>query len=249
MAILEIALTLLVLSLLARLLAWLIWRLMRRASARSRSKISERRSLTLQQLITSVLSGGAVLITLLLVLSMFVPASALATTLGLFSAGLGFGALPFIKDFLGGVLLLFEDQFAIGEKVEIGDRNVIGVVEQVSLRTTHIRGDAGELWIVPNGDIRTIRNFSRGSFSPANIRLTVPTSKLDTALALLLDIISQPGPDVIETPEIISEEGEIGQNTTLLIRVKARHGMAPLVRRRLLAQIQAALAEGEILAV
>lgn len=244
----QAALTLLVLSLLARLLSWVLWRLIKRAERFSARPLSERRSNTLRGLLSSTLNAFAVLVTLLMVMGMFVPASALATTLGLFSAGLGFGALPYIKDFLGGVLLLFEDQFAIGEKVEIGERNVIGVVEKVSLRTTHIRGEAGELWIVPNGDVRTVRNFSRGSFSPANIRLTVPTAKLDTTLALLADIIADPGPDVVETPEIISEEGEIGENTTLLIKIKARHGVAPLVRRSMLARLQAALAESEVIA-
>jgi small conductance mechanosensitive channel len=104
------------------------------------------------------------------------------------------------------------------------------------------------LWIVPNGDVRTIRNFTRGSFSPANIRLTVPTARLDETLALLAALIADPGPDVLEPPEIISEEGEIGETTVLMLKVKARHGSGPLVRRRLLARLQAALTEHGIIA-
>jgi small conductance mechanosensitive channel len=125
---------------------------------------------------------------------------------------------------------------------------VIGVVERVSLRTTYIRGDMGELWIVPNGDVRTIRNFTRGSFSPANIRLTMPTSRLDEVLALLQEIVADPGPDVIEPPEIISEEGAIGETTELMLRVKARHGHGPLVRQRLLARLQPVLIQHGIIA-
>jgi moderate conductance mechanosensitive channel len=179
---------------------------------------------------------------------MFVQPGSLITALGLFSAGIGFAARPYISDFLGGIVLLFEDQFALGDKVEIGDRNVIGVVERVSLRTTYIRGESGELWLVPNGDVRTIRNFTRGSFSPANIRLTVPTARLDEALAVLTELIADPGPDVIEPPEIISEEGEIGATTVLMLKVKARHGSGPLVRRQLLARLQGALTEHSIIA-
>ena len=240
-------LTFLIAALAARALAWLIWRISVSRPTRRRP-FSERRRATLRYLIGSLMSGLAVLVTMVIVLGMFVQPAALIAALGLFSAGIGFAARPYISDFLGGVVLLFEDQFALGDKVEIGDRNVIGVVERVSLRTIHIRGDSGELWIVPNGDVRTIRNFTRGSFSPANIRLTVPTARLDETLALLATLIADPGPDVIEPPEIISEEGEIGETTVLMLRVKARHGSGPLVRRQLLARLQAALTEHGIIA-
>jgi small-conductance mechanosensitive channel len=178
---------------------------------------------------------------------MFVQPSALITSIGLFSAGLGIAARPFISDFLGGIVLLFEDQFVIGDKVEIGDRQVNGVVERVSLRTTHIRGEAGELWIVPNGDVRTIRNFTRGSFSPANLRLTIPTAKFDEALEMLNALIADPGPNVIEPPEIISESGDIGPNMVLLLKVKARHGLGSQVRRELLGRLQVALTQHGII--
>jgi small conductance mechanosensitive channel len=242
------ALTFLIAALVARALAWLIWRVSVSRPSRRRRPFSERRRTTLRYLISSLMNGLAVLVTIVIVLAMFVQPGSLITALGLFSAGISFAARPFISDFLGGVVLLFEDQFALGDKVEIGDRNVIGVVERVSLRTTHIRGESGELWIVPNGDVRTIRNFTRGSFSTANIRLTVPTARLDETLALLSALIADPGPDVIEPPEIISEEGEIGETTVLMLRVKARHGSGPLVRRRLLARLQAALTEHGIIA-
>lgn len=228
--------------------AWVIWRLALAQTTIVRRDVSERRRTTLRALIRSLMNGLAVLTTIVIVLGLFVRADALVAALGLFSAGLGFGARPYISDFLGGVVLLFEDQFALGDKVEIGDRQVVGVVERVSLRTTAIRGESGELWIVPNGDVRTIRNFSRGVFSPANVLLTVPTSKFDEALALLLDIITDPGPDVLEPPEIISEDGELGAaTTTVMLRVKARYGCGPVVRRRLLARIQAILTEHDVL--
>ena len=202
----------------------------------------------MHDLIRSLMDGLAVLITILIVLGMFVQSSALITALGLLSAGIGFAARPYLSDFLGGIVLLFENQFALGDKVEIGDRNVMGVVERVSLRTTYIRGESGELWIVPNGDVRTIRNFTRGSFSPANIKLTVPTARLDETLAFLTEIIADPGADVLEPPEIISEEGAISETIVLMLKVKARHGHGPLVRQRLLERLQVLLSEHGIIA-
>jgi small conductance mechanosensitive channel len=231
----------------ARVLAWLIWWISMSRLRLGRAPLSERRRVTLRDLIRSLLDGLAVLITLLVVLSMFVEPSALITAVGLFSAGIGFAARPYISDFLGGIVLLFEDQFALGDKVEIGDRTVMGVVERVSLRTTQIRGEAGELWIVPNGDVRTIRNFTRASFSPANIKLTVPTARLDEVLGLLTTIVGDPGPGVIAPPEIISAEGAIGETTELILKVRAQYGHSPQVRQRLLEQLQALLIEHGII--
>lgn len=235
-------------ALLGRLLAWLAWQLARRRWRARRDARSAQRSLTVRQLTQSLMNALAVVLALVFMLGLATNPATLATTLGLFSAGLGFAARPFISDVMCGIQLMLQDQFAIGEKVEIGDRNVIGVVEQVSLTRTLLRGEAGELWIVPNGDVRTIRNFARGSFSPAHIRLTIPTARLDEALAILQGVIADPGPDVVEPPEVISEAGQIGATTELMLKVNARHGMAPQVRRRLLARLHEALAEHQMLA-
>jgi small-conductance mechanosensitive channel len=237
----------LVFSALGRLIAWLLWAI---AKARRRLRgepLNEPRSVTINQLTRSLMNAAAAVLAIIFMLSLITTPAVLATTLGLFSAGLGFAARPFISDVMCGIQLLFQDQFAIGEKVEIGDRNVIGVVERVSLTCTLLRGESGELWVVPNGDVRTIRNFTRGSFSPAHIRLTLPTSRLDEGLAVLQEVIANPGPDVLETPEVISEEGQIGETTALMLKVKATHGAAPQVRRRLLTQIHEALAAHQII--
>jgi hypothetical protein len=88
---------------------------------------------------------------------------------------------------------------------------------------------------------------SRASFSPDNIKLTVPTARLDEVLGLLASIIADPGPDVLAPPEIISAEGAIGQTTELIVKVKASYGDSPLVRQRLLEQLQALLIERGII--
>lgn len=242
------SLTFLAVVMVARACTWLIRRTVLSQQKLIRRNLSERRRQTLRILVGSLMNGLAVILTLVMVLAMFVQPAALFTALGLFSAGLGFGARPYVSDFLGGIVLLFEDQFALGDKVEIGDREVIGHVERVTLRTTYIRGESGELWIVPNGDVRTIRNFSRGTWSPANIKLTMPTLKLDETLGVLREVVANPGLHVLEPPEIISEDGEIGAvTTTITLKVKAKFGTAPIVRRRLLAQLQTALTEHHVL--
>lgn len=239
----------LIFVMLSRIFAFVIWTLLKGRARVRREHMGSQRNTTLKRLISSVADLCAGLMVVIFILGQYITPAAIATTLGLFSAGIGFAARPFISDILGGLVLLFEDQYSVGEKVEIGDKNVIGVVEQVSLRVTAIRGEAGELWIVPNGDVRTLRNFSRASYSPANIKMTVPTSRFEEALALLNQLCDDPGPDVIERPEIISEQGMIGEQTELMLKVKASFGSGAEVRRRLLAQIQQALLEQQIIAV
>lgn len=246
-ALLLLPLTLVFFRIFAWIVQWVLWQAVRTRARVRRERIGAGRNRTLRLLISSMANLIALLLTLIVVLLQFISAGTLATTLGLFSAGIGFAARPFISDVLGGLVLLFEDQFALGEKVEIGDRNVVGVVEEVSLRTTHVRGEAGELWIVPNGDVRTLRNFSRAIFSPANVRLTVPTSQFEQALAILQQIQAAPGQDVLEAPEIISEEGQIGETTTLMLKVKAAYSHSPAVRQRLIAEIQHAMREQGLL--
>ena len=87
--------------------------------------------------------------------------------MGLFSAGFGLGARPMVSDFLSGIGFMFEDTFDVSEKIEIPGLpggSVMGLVEAVHLRTTVIRAMSGEPYIVPNGEIRVVRNFSRGDF-------------------------------------------------------------------------------------
>jgi small conductance mechanosensitive channel len=239
---------LLAFAFLSRLLAPVIWWMFRARYRVRQAELTHQRAHTLKRLIASVADMLAFLFVLIFLLSRFIQPGTIATTIGLFSAGIGIAARPFISDLLGGLVLLFEDQYTVGEKVEIGDKNVIGVVEQVTLRVTAIRGEAGELWIVPNGDVRSLRNFSRSSFSLANIKITVPTSHLDETLAILADIAGRPDNDIIETPEVISEQGAIADRTELMLKVKAVFGHGAIVRRRLLSLIQQELFEHRILA-
>jgi moderate conductance mechanosensitive channel len=79
--------------------------------------------------------------------------------LGVAGLAVGFGAQTLIKDWLGGLFLLLEDQIRIGDAVKIGD--VSGSVEEINLRTTILRGENGAVHIIPNGSITLLTNFTR----------------------------------------------------------------------------------------
>lgn len=89
------------------------------------------------------------------------PGSIVATA-GVAGFAIGFGAQRLVRDIISGFFLLLEDQFAVGDYVAIG--NITGVVEEIGLRITRIRDDAGRLNILANGDIGTVTNFSRGRY-------------------------------------------------------------------------------------
>ena len=75
--------------------------------------------------------------------------------------GLSFGAQTLVKDYISGIFLIVEDQYGIGDEVEIG--TVRGKVEGVALRTTRVRDEAGVLWYIRNGEILNVANFSQNT--------------------------------------------------------------------------------------
>ena len=70
---------------------------------------------------------------------------------GIIGLALGFGAQSLVKDFLSGVFMIFEDQYGVGDVVDVGEAS--GTVEAVSLRVTRLRDLNGTVWYVPNGEI------------------------------------------------------------------------------------------------
>ncbi len=79
---------------------------------------------------------------------------------GVIGVALGFGSQSLVRDFLSGIFILIEDQFGVGDIVNL-DEETEGVVELVSLRTTRLRSVDGTVWHVPNGEIRRVGNMSQ----------------------------------------------------------------------------------------
>ncbi|MCP4222088.1 MAG: mechanosensitive ion channel family protein [Actinomycetia bacterium] len=78
---------------------------------------------------------------------------------GVLGIMLGFGAQSVVADFLAGIFMLLEDQFGVGDVIDVGE--VTGGVEKVSLRVTTIRDVNGTVWHVPNSEIRRVGNLSQ----------------------------------------------------------------------------------------
>lgn len=89
---------------------------------------------------------------------------------GLVGLALSLGAQTLIKDYIGGLLILFENQFAVGDVIKVGE--VSGEVERITLRVTYLRDIEGRLHVLSNGDIRTVSNLTAG-YSRAVVDLNV----------------------------------------------------------------------------
>jgi small conductance mechanosensitive channel len=84
----------------------------------------------------------------------------LLASVGVATLAVSLGAQTLIKDFIGGLLVLFENQYRVGDSVTMGA--VTGTVEQITLRATYVREASGRLTVVPNGEVRIVSNASQG---------------------------------------------------------------------------------------
>src|SRR5690349_13254618 len=84
----------------------------------------------------------------------------LLASAGIVGVALGFGAQSLVKDLIAGLFMLLEDQYGVGDSVDLGD--AVGVVETVGLRVTTVRDMRGVLWYIRNGEIIRVGNKSQG---------------------------------------------------------------------------------------
>ncbi len=241
-------------------IAWLILRLAHRVSAfvvrsarknaENGHKVRSERVDTMQRLVFSFLTFGVYALAVLISLKILFPTENLVWVATLFAAAFGLGLMPLVRDFFTGVTYLFEDSFDVGEKIELHiPQEVQGVVEHVNLRTTMLRAPTGELYTIPNGEIRVIRNFSRGRFSIAHIILKINTADLTEALNVLQPLGEEAMlllPNLLEPWQIITPDGHIGQHVEIEMIAKSRFGLAVELRSRLLALVTQHLNQANI---
>ena len=118
------------------------------------------RAETIGTLLRSIVSGVIVAIMVMMVLSeVGVDIAPLIASAGILGVALGFGAQSLVKDFLSGIFMIFEDQYGVGDIVNVGEAS--GTVEAVSLRVTRLRDVDGTVWYVRNGEILRVGNQSQ----------------------------------------------------------------------------------------
>ncbi|MFN8018052.1 MAG: mechanosensitive ion channel family protein [Acidimicrobiales bacterium] len=213
-----------------------------RAAARAETITSVLRSLT------SVVIGTFAFIYVLDALGWSI--GPLIAGAGLAGIALGFGAQSLVRDFLAGLFLLLEDQYGVGDVVDLGEAT--GTVEKVTLRATRLRDANGTVWHVPNGVVQRVGNKSQ-QWARAVLDVPVaPTADLERAAEVIgaaaraVWASEEAAPDVLAEPEVLGLEYLGPDAATIRVQGKTRPGAQWRVSRQLRVKVAEALAEAEI---
>jgi small-conductance mechanosensitive channel len=170
---------------------------------------------------------------------------------GIVGIALGFGAQNLVRDFLSGIFMMVEDQYGVGDSVDLGEAS--GTVEAVGLRVTTLRDVKGTVWYVRNGEVLRVGNSSQGHSVavvdlPIGYGADIPAAS-EVAGRVATELTGPDGPlgsDVLAPPEVLGVESISAEVVTLRVTVKVRAGRQWAVQRALLAAIKAAFAEADI---
>nr|BFE65384.1 mechanosensitive ion channel [Dactylosporangium thailandense] len=171
----------------------------------------------------------------------------LLASAGIAGLAIGFGAQNLVKDFIAGLFMLLEDQYGVGDVVDVGE--VTGTVEAVGLRITTIRNAGGVVWYVRNGEIVRVGNKSQG-WAVVNVDVPVGFVSVDQATAVLQEtadaFAGDPdyADDFMDPPKVLGVEQLTADGAVLRTTVKtsneAQWRIGRELRRRLTESLERA---------
>lgn len=211
------------------LLAWASWRVVLHLAKRivaavddgddSTLSAAEKRGQTIAELLRSVGGVAIILVALLLTLNLFIDIGPLLAGAGILGLAVSFGAQSLVKDVISGFFQLMENQFAIGDVVELAGKE--GTVEKMNLRVVHVRDSKGHVHIIPNGQIGVVTNMTK-SWARAVVDVGVDyATDIDKAIAIFADearaLHDDPawGPRFDGIPEVLGVQ-ELGDSSILI---------------------------------
>jgi small conductance mechanosensitive channel len=143
---------------------------------------------------------------------------------GIFGLAISLGAQTLIKDVIGGLTVLIEDEYRVGDTIRIGDVN--GEVERVTLRRTDVRDAEGRLFVVPNGEVRVVANETR-DWSRALVEVNLGyDADVPKAIAALDESLVKLAADPSVKPYLLDEPEIFGWNEfsdwAVVVRLRAK---------------------------
>lgn len=203
---------------------------------------AERRAETLGSVLTNTARVVVTAFVLLMVLSEFgVNIGPLVAGAGIAGVALGFGAQSLVKDVISGFFLLMENQFGVGDIVNVDDKH-IGTVERMTLRVTQLRDSEGRAHFVPNGSIVRVvvlsKDFARALVDVEVSYETDPDRAFEVLRAAGLKLYEDRPDQVLEPLEVKGIEllGPSGYTIRTLTKTApgAQWEIARDLRRRIL---------------
>ena len=164
---------------------------------------------------------------------------------GIVGIALGFGAQKIVGDFLSGMFMIAEDQFGVGDIIDLGEAT--GTVERITLRTTVLRDIYGTVWHVPNGEVQRVGNMSQEwSKALLDVRVAYNTDT-DAAAEVLLATANEMSHDpqwadaFLDDPELLGVEMLAADEVTIRISVRTPPAEQFKVQRELNRRFKQAL--------
>jgi moderate conductance mechanosensitive channel len=241
------------------LAAWVLGLVVGRALSLMKARMAERiddpeaakRALTLTRVFRYIATVVIWLITVVLVLSeLGISIAPILGAAGVVGLAVGFGAQSLVKDFFTGFVLLLENQIRQGDIVQLGGH--AGVVENITLRFVQLRDYEGKVYFVPNGQIDTVINMSRG-FANAVVDAGVGYgADVDQVMAVMHEVAAGLRADPEWAERIVGDFEMAGVDAwgdsavTIRGRMRVQAGQQWSVKRELLRRFKRAFDEAGI---
>lgn len=205
-----------------------------------------KRTRTVATLITSIFEYTVIFFYLFAVLSILgIPVGTLLTSAGIFSLAIGMGAQGFVSDLVNGFFILSEDQFDVGDLVQLN--NQTGIVIQLGLRTTRLQATDGSIIYIPNRNISIVQNLAHGGIG-LDIELQLKAdndfNKVNALIKKVNATISHDS--LIQKPQIIGITEQTAQTIKYVIHFQVDTGCEQVVRNRYLTAYLATLSQNNI---
>ncbi|WP_209325126.1 mechanosensitive ion channel family protein [Brevibacterium renqingii] len=166
---------------------------------------------------------------------------------GIAGVAIAFGAQELVRDYLSGFFIVIEDQYGIGDTVDLGE--AVGEVEDVGLRRTQVRDLTGTLWHVRNGEILRVGNLSQGwARAVLDIPIDYATSmddyrEMTEAVTHSLRKDPELSRAMIENPEIAGVQSLSGSHRVIRTMVKTKPNLQWMVERAFRAELMTEMAK------
>ena len=229
------------------LIGWLLWKFIRfiitRTIHRRNRNLSMafRRAETTRSVVVSIIGYIWYFIVVAIALGFFgLDITSILAAAGVVGIAVAFGAQTLVKDLLSGIFIWTEKSLTVGDVVTINDLS--GTVESMSIRTTTIRNFNGNVFIIPNGEIRNIINMSRG-FKRAIVNVPCPydenTERLVDMIREEMEIAATEIEGIDTVPDVMSIVSFEQNSLTVQVAVPCPVGQHWRVERDIRSRIKA----------
>lgn len=206
----------------------------------ARLKLRSRRVQTLGRLLKNTAGYVINFIVILLILGEFnINLAPLLAGAGVLGLAIGFGAQSLVKDIITGFFIILEDHFSVGDVIKTGSYQ--GTVEMIGLRATRIRSWTGEVFILPNGSINDVTNFSLNNALAVIDVPVASTDDLEAVTELIEGVLARfEDPNLVGRPDLLGVQAIAAADVTLRLIAECRPNTQSSVTRRLNAELKKA---------